>query len=181
MSSTSVIALRNANQAHDKMGIGGAATGGIQRALIECVKKLAPVKSWAYLVGALGVSDRLAKHRMSGTRDFSAEELVALLHTEDGYKVLAAVMVGAKPLWWRLCVPLMKVAEARQLEAVARRCIESAVSGALDEQRELSATIAHAESLAFHQPEFLSPHIDGLRSMAGPGHRAMAETAKKQR
>lgn len=82
-------------------GIKNPATGSIQAALVETARGISPVKTWGYLAKLLGITERVAKHRMAYTRTFTADEVAALLRSEQGIHFLVAIMDDARPKWWR--------------------------------------------------------------------------------
>lgn len=131
---------------------------------------MVPRKPWAYLVDILGIKQRAAKHRMAGTRKFSAHDLALLLRTEQGLDVLSAVMAGATPRWWRECVQQQTVAQAR-------KGLRQAVKAALDADQSLSDAIATAD--AFSDADFHRPHLDALRAIGRVPDRALAQAAKR--
>src|SRR3990167_4673147 len=73
----------------------------LHRAVVSCVRKIFPRKTWFELVVLLRISERTAKHRLAGPREFSASELAAMLRSERGVEVLTAIMVGSTPRWWQ--------------------------------------------------------------------------------
>lgn len=179
MTVSSIILAANAKTPPAEAGGEKAETGVISQVLRNLLAELFPIKTWGKVAAVLGLSDRGARHRMEGTRAFSADELAALLRTEHGYRVLTAVMADAAPSWWRICAPLMEVAEIQQMQIAARRRLQRVVKGALDADAELSAAIARADALC--DPDFHRPHADGLRAMARLPDRAVASAAGKGR
>lgn len=167
-----------ANSGVDKVTPNFSASTPIQQVLTETVKHLAGPKPWVFLAKLLGLSDDTAKNRMKGSREFTAEELAALLRSEHGYEFLLAIADGYEPRWLRICRPLMELAEVKRAQAAARRKLHKAVQGALDADRDLAATIAAAE--VFQDQEFVRPHVDALRSTAGVGNRAVAAATKRR-
>lgn len=126
------------------------------------------------------VSPRSVEYWGDG-RSLSSDALANLIRSEEGYRFLEAVMAGAKPKWWRLCVPLMDFAEVREMQIAARKKMRRAVQGALDADDSLSASIAATEAaLPFSDEEFRRPHLDAMRAMAGPSHRAVAPPKGKR-
>src|ERR1700744_311201 len=85
---------------------GGAETGidfsvlGIGsnvNAVISAVLKIKESrKTWGFLIDLMPrsfeMTERVAKHRLAGTRDYTVEELQALLRSEEGLDFLVAVM-----------------------------------------------------------------------------------------
>lgn len=171
---------------------GNAKTGQRERAystpqpvrLSERILKLAqdiwPGSTQKNLAKAAGVSPRSVEYWSSG-RGLSADALASLIRSEEGFKVLDAIMQGSRPKWWRICESMMRVAEVRQMQELARRKMRRAVQGALDADDSISASIAAAEaSLPFSDEEFRQPHLDAMRAVAGSSHRSV-DTSKVKR
>lgn len=141
----------------------------------------ASAKPTAVLAEWLGISQRTAERKLGGHRPYSAEELGHLLRSERGFEILAAVMGEAKPAWWRICAPLMEVAEIRKMQKAAQRRVSKALEGALDADRDLTDAIARADALAVHDEDHMRPHLDALRTMARVSDRPVAPTGRKGR
>lgn len=148
-------------------GIKNAGTVSIQADLLQCVKTLFPHKAWAHLADFLGLSERGAKHRLAGTRRFTADELCLLLQTDHGFKILTAAMADANPMWWRICRPLMEVAEVQQMQIKANRKLNKAIKDASDADRAIAATIGRADALLVQDEEFYRGHSRAVRHSAG--------------
>lgn len=166
----------NAKQAGAGTGNVIAVSGSIQPILLEFLKATFPRKTWALVAELLGSSDSVARKRIAGEREFSADDLAQMLRSERGFEVLAAVMADARPKWWRVCAPLMEVSDIRKMQIAAQRRLASALKGAVDADTDLSAAIARAE--AFSDQDFMRPHVDALSSIGGVPHRAVAKTTK---
>lgn len=134
-------------------------------------------KPAAVLADWLGISDRTAKRKLAGQRELSVEELGHLIRSERGFEIVVAIMADARPEWWRICAPLMEAADIRKMQMAAQRRVAKALEGALDADRQLSATLQRAEAL--HDQEHMRPHIDALRSMARTPDRAVAPARRK--
>ena len=181
MTATSFGSLTRANSGVAVLGIRNAGMGATNFIILECLKTISPRKPWSLLVDALGLKPRAAKHRTDGDRKFTAEELALLLRTEDGFKFLDAVMADAQPTWWRMCRPLMEVAETQKMQASARRRLRRVIEGVVDADREISASIARAETaLCVHDEEFYRPHFDAARAPARVLHRTVDQAAKRK-
>lgn len=121
----------------------------------------------------LGISDKTAKRKLNLERGLSVEELGELIRSERGYEILDAVMGSARPAWWRLMVPLMDAANARQMQIAARRRLKKTIESALDADQHLTAAIQRAEALS--DQDFVSVQVDAMRSMGGVQNRALAK------
>jgi hypothetical protein len=158
--------------------------GSTNTTIAQALRDIFPDKPWAHLGSLLRLEERTAKHRMAATREFSADEIAALLHQPFGFKVVAAIMSQAKrpPLWWRVCKPLMELADIQQMQLNARRRLGRVLKGAVDADADITAAIARAEAaLSVRDEEFDRPHLDALRSMARVPDRTMAPQAKRGR
>jgi hypothetical protein len=152
---------------------GGAETGidfsvlGIGsniNAVISAVLKIKESrKTWGFLIdlmpSSFEMTERVAKHRLAGTRDYTVEELQALLRSEEGLDFLVAVMGDAQPAWWRWMTRVMTLAAVRRRQAQDAQEIlklettgdvdvgaRRRIKGALDADRRLSSAIAKAET-----------------------------------
>lgn len=162
------------------MGIRNAGMGTTNSLIIECLKTIFPTKPWAPLMETLGLKQRAAKHRTDGDRKFTADELAQLLQSEDGFEFLVAVMADARPTWWRVCRPLMEVAETQKMQAIARRRLRRVIEGAVDADREITGAIAQAETaLCVQDEDFYRSQFDGARACTGARDRAMARPKRK--
>lgn len=140
----------------------------------------ASAKPTAVLAEWLGISQRTAERKLGGQRPYTAEEIGHLLRSERGFEILVAVMGDAKPAWWRICAPLMEVAEIRKMQKAAQRRVSKALEGALDADRDLSAAIARADALAVHDEDHSGPYRDALRSMGRIPDRPVAPAHRKR-
>lgn len=125
----------------------------------------------------LGVTDKTAKRKLNLERGLSVEELGKLIRSDQGFQVVAAIMGDAKPKWWRIMVPLMDAAEAREMQMIARRKLEKTIESAVDADKHLAAAISRAEAL--QDQDHVSPQLDALRSMARVPNRAMAQKYRR--
>lgn len=160
---------------------GGAATaprntqiGDINRVLIETARAISPAKTWAYLVSLIRVSERVAKHRVAGSREFTVDELALMLRSERGIDYLVSIMGDAEPAWWQAFKRQVALADAVKMQRAARRRIKEAV----DADADLSAAIARA--VAFQDEEFHRPHADALGAMARLPNSPVAATTKRR-
>lgn len=78
-------------------------------AITRVLQALWPTKRDMRLAAITGRTDRFARECLSLRSKYSADDLAALLRTEDGLQILEAVMGDARPAWWR------KVKRASQL------------------------------------------------------------------
>jgi hypothetical protein len=188
---------------------GGAETGidfsvlgiGLNvNAVISAVLKIKESrKTWGFLIDLMPrsfeMTERVAKHRLAGTRDYTVEELQALLRSEEGLDFLVAVMGDAQPAWWRWMTRVMTLAAVRRRQAEDAQEIlkletsgdvdvgaRRRIKGALDADRRLSSAIAKAETtLGFSRPNVdrLGAAADGRGGSLSRG--AMAQAKGRRR
>lgn len=168
----SVVSIgQNANRGGAVSGTKNPVMGTISQALRDRLKALFPKQTWTYVEKLLYPGqdrERLVKHRLAGTREFSVDELAALLRSEQGFKFLVDVMADAKPNWWRLCLPLMTAADAQRMQVAARRKIKQALEDVRDADCELTATIERGQAaLALQDEEFYSARLAPLSRSGG--------------
>jgi hypothetical protein len=164
-------------------GIGNAETGSIQGIVLSFVKGLWPQKTWAALIGVLGVGERVAKHRVAGTREFSADDMARLLWQEDGFFLLAAVMEAAprRPVWWRMCRPLMDLADVERMQVAARKKLKAAVTEAIDDDQRLAGQVEGSRTaFALQDEEFYRPHLEAFVASARVQGRAVAAPKRRE-
>ena len=120
------------NRGGAKTGTGSPALGiksNVHAVITTILKIKEPRKTWGFLCDLLWktshieMTERAAKHRMSGTRDYSVEEVRALLQSEDGAEILEALMADARPRWWAGVEAAMKIATARHHQEMARQVV----------------------------------------------------------
>lgn len=129
----------------------------------------------------LGLSEGAAKKKLEGERSLSLDEFCALLRTPQGFHYLTAVMADSQVKWWRVCRPLMEVAEVTEMQLAARRKLKRAISGAFDADASLTAAIGRAEALLHQDEDHYRGHADALRGMARIPDSAVAAAAGKGR
>lgn len=73
----------------------------IHQRVTDWFKDLQPLKTWALIADALGLKEHAAKHRAACHRGYSVEEIMLLLHSENGDEIFEMLMADAEPAWWR--------------------------------------------------------------------------------
>jgi len=73
----------------------------IHGAVTNIFKRIQPNKTWALIADTLGLGEHAAKHRAANHRDYSVEEIMVLLHQENGDEILELLMADAMPKWWQ--------------------------------------------------------------------------------
>jgi hypothetical protein len=171
-----------AKQPTSEVGSNFTRNGDANTSVSLCLQRLFGAKAWAVLMSALGISEGAARKKTYGERNFSLDELRVLLHREDGFEVLSAMMTGSDCRWFKLCRAIMDADSAKCAQAFARRKISAVLKGALDADQSLAAAIQDAETaLVFHDENFHRPHRDAVRAMAGVSNRPVAQTKGTRR
>lgn len=173
MSASFVIGGNSANVANENAGTPHTHFGYIA----AIVRKTFPHDTVKTLARITGLSVGAANKKTHAQREFTADELAKMLRTDRGFELLTAIMADAEPNWWRLVSASMDVREAQRLQVEARARIRRAVRGALNADAELTAAIARAD--AFSDADFMRPHADALRAMAGVPDRTVATAVSK--
>lgn len=116
------------------LGTGMSVSGAVNLLL----KAIEPRKTWALLgdlvfrTKRIEMTERVAKHRLAETRDYSVEELRALLQSDHGYELLELLMEQSKPRWWAMVRQTMALARARHHQELARQQVLSLESAPLE-------------------------------------------------
>jgi hypothetical protein len=165
-----------ANSGTAKTGPSSSRNGATNSAIINKIKEIYPRDTVKTLATWLKLSWKTAKNRIEGEREFSLDEVSALLHSEHGFEILSALMARAPrtPQWWRLCVPLMDLADAERMVQVVRRRTDAVIKNREETIDALETEIRRTQARAIHDPEHARPHSDALRSMAFTNDRVVA-------
>jgi hypothetical protein len=167
MRTTFRTAAVSANQGSGEMCTVLGTSRHLNSTIAQCLRAIFPSKTWLRLIELTGLSERTAKYRMSGERDFSASELAALLRSEHGLDFLAAIMADASPRWW------VQVQSAFKLGAMRRH--RQQLQEAIHEAERLGYTLARAETaLGVCDEDFHRPQTDALGAIRSNMHRPMA-------
>jgi hypothetical protein len=179
------------------LGIGS----NVNKIISDVLKIKEHRKTWGFLCDLLfntsriEMTERVAKHRLAGTRDYTVEELQALLRSDEGLDFLVAVMGDAQPAWWRWMTRVMVLAAVRRRQAEDAQEIlkletsgdvdvgaRRRIKGALDADKRLSGAIARAETtLGLSRPNLdRVGAADGGRG-ARVSHRAVAQANGRRR
>lgn len=70
-------------------------------AVMRVAQALWPRKTDLELAARTAASDRMCRYWLCERYSLSADDLAALLRSDDGMKFLEAIMGDAKPVWWR--------------------------------------------------------------------------------
>jgi hypothetical protein len=167
MRTTFRTAAVSANQGSGKTCTISGTTRHLNSTIAQCLLAIFPRKTWLRLVELTGLSERTAKYRMSGKRDFSASELAVLLRSEHGLDFLAAIMGEASPRWWVMVRSAFKLGAMRRHRQQLRE--------AIDEAERLGDTLARAETaLGVCDEDFHREQIDALGEIRRGLHRPLA-------
>lgn len=147
--------------------------------ILAAFAKIFPDYTSKLLARLLGLSESGARKKLDGDRKLDIDEFCVMLHTDEGFEYLTAVMAESQVKWWRLMSASMTAREAQRLQAAARTRIRRVIRESIDADADLSAAIARAE--AFSDQEFHRPHADALRSMGRLQNRTMAPAGKQRR
>ena len=150
-------------------------------AVVNKIKGLFPKDTVKCLATWLNVSIETARHRIKGNREFNLDEIVDLLHAEHGFEILSALMSRAErpPRWWRVCMPLMDLADAERMVAVVRKKTQDAILSREETIDALETEIRRAQALAIHGEEQARIHADALRSLAHAQNRVVVSNRRK--
>lgn len=102
----------------------------IFRKIVNVIKVAWPKKTAAHVSFLTGVSERAVQFWLAGETRMTLEHVAALLKTEEGYRILAAIMGDCKEEWW---LDTMTAAELRASRKALR--IEQRRTARLKEMR----------------------------------------------
>jgi hypothetical protein len=86
-----------------------------------------------------------------------------------------------KPLWWRICRPLMDVADIERMQLHAKRRLQAAVTGALGHDAQLAAGIEQGRTaLALQDQDFYLAHAEAVRTVTRAPVRGNVAAATKR-
>lgn len=149
--------------------------GHANKAFTRAFRAVFPRKTWLAVSEKLAISERVAKHRLAGSREYSIQEAATMLQSEEGLTFLSALMADATPRWWMAFKQQVAIKDARRLERAARRRLQEAI----DADADLTAAISRADSLLQGDEDFHRPQVDALRAIARVPHRAVGSTRKR--
>jgi hypothetical protein len=169
-----------ANQPASKVGPSLYQSGSTHFLVVEKIKEMYREQTVPTLAAWLKLTIKTAKNRLCGERYFSLEEIERLLHSDQGFEILSALMSRAprKPHWWAVCEPLMEFASIEQMQVIIRERVAKAVQEAAHANDVVTQELRRAQTAAICDPEFTQPRLDALHSYAGADRRVVA--AKKR-
>lgn len=130
----------------------------ISHQISTLLRTLYPRKTWSFVAGLLGLSERAAKYRMAATRPYTIDELQTLLQSENGQEVLKLLMADSAPKWWVALKKEITLCAARAQQEAARQLVLSMEVDELDirdrrrlkrfsdADKRISAAASHAET-----------------------------------
>lgn len=158
------IAGGNAKTASANLGTKNPGSVTIQSALISVARMISPAKTWGYLAKLLGTTERVSKHRLYGSREFTADEIAALLRSEDGIHYLVALMDRARPQWWRTLLKMGVLGGIERRREADMNLMRKIANVSDQTAAELPA------ALMVQDAEFYSPVFEALDAVArAPG------------
>lgn len=165
-----------ANSSAPKTGPSEPRSGAINSAILNKIREIYPRDTIKSLASWIDLTWKTAKNRVQGDREFTRDELVALMRSEHGFEIIAALMAGAprKPRWWRLVEPLKNLADAEQMAQAARRRTQAVIQSQEETFDALATTIAGSQALVLRGPQQSRGDADALGSLAVARHRVVA-------
>lgn len=98
---------------------------------MRVARSLWPTKTDAALSAKTGSSDRLCRYWLANKYNLSADDLAALLRTDEGFQILEAIIGEAKPVWWQSFKRGVRRSELRRQQAALAKAIEENEQGEL--------------------------------------------------
>lgn len=115
---------------------GGAETctesGKLLPLIVRVARALWPSKTEMELAVRTGASPRMCRYWLAQRYDLSADHLAALLRSDDGLKILEAIMGDAKPVWWKRFRRTVGMANLRAAIEQQRKALEHLENEAAD-------------------------------------------------
>lgn len=108
---------------------------GLFEKIVSVIRRAWPKKTAAHVSFLTGVSERAVQFWLAGETRMTLEHVAALLKTEEGYAILAAIMGSAKPEWWLDTMTAAELRASRKIQRAEQR--RTARLRELRSQREL--------------------------------------------
>lgn len=170
MTASSAMTMKLAKTRGAKSCPTSTAVGSVNFAIACVIREIYASKTAETLAVWLKIAVRTAKHRLAANhpREFTLDELERLLHSEHGFRILAAIMARAKrkPSWWAMCEPLMDLADAELLVQAIRSRTNAAIQKREGDANVLETEIRRAQTVAIHGSGPARAHLDALQSIA---------------
>jgi len=97
--------------------------------VMRAVRAVWPTKTDMALMAKTKRSDRTCRYWLENKYSLGADDLVLLLHTDEGIQILEAVMGDAKPVWWRDFKRSVKRAELRRQQKAIQKALDEDEQG----------------------------------------------------
>lgn len=174
---SSAIAINLAKSRGARTCPASTGNGTVNSAIASVIREIYASKTAETLAVWLRIAVRTAKHRLAGSREFTLDELEALLHSEHGFRVVTAIMERAprKPAWWAVCEPLMDLADAELLVTAIRERTAAAIQKREGDADALTTEIRRAQAVAIHGSRQAGPHVEALVAIARGQGRVVAK------
>lgn len=98
---------------------------------MRVAQALWPMKTDHALATKTQRSERLCRYWLEEKYNLSANDLVALLRTDEGFQILEGVMGEAKPVWWLGFKRGVKRAELRRQQKMIQKALDEDEQGDL--------------------------------------------------
>ncbi len=99
---------------------------------MRVARALWPSKTDMALAHRTGTSDRMCRYWLANKYNLGADDLAALLRSDEGFHVLEAIIGDARPAWWAAFRRNVRRAELRRQQAELARQIEQNEQAELD-------------------------------------------------
>lgn len=159
----------SANRGGPVLAHGISVSAHLHRALSKYLRVIFPRKTWAYLSELTGIEESAAKHRLAGTRRYTAEEIAALLRSEQGIQFLVVLMGEARPAWWKAVLRMGLLGSMQRRREADLRLLR----GLSDAEQSAAATLP--ASVVFQDPEFFGPVLEALEAVTRAPSGAMGK------
>lgn len=121
MTATLSITARKANLPTERLFGGKRTEVRWLESVMRVLHAVYPVKTAANIAVRAGTTTRAAEYWIAGKRDMNADAFVALLSSDNGDKVLEAVMLSLpkreRPHWWTRHANTARMAQVERLQA----------------------------------------------------------------
>jgi hypothetical protein len=99
--------------------------------VMRVAQRLWPTKTDQALAHKTGTSDRMCRYWLANKYKLSADDLAALLRSDEGFQILEAIIGEARPVWWRSFKRSVRRAELRRQQAAIQKALDEDEQGDL--------------------------------------------------
>jgi hypothetical protein len=135
--------------------------------IADCARAVFGRKTWAQVARILGLSERSAKSRLAREREFTADEIAALLKSEQGIHFLVALVGDARPSWWTALLRMGLLGGVAKRRAADLRLLRRIANA------DRSTPIPAAALI--HDAEFFGPVLEAFDAVARAQDRSVDE------